>query len=470
MDEATLKQLGGELGKLLDEFEPCFRSKPSREHMSTYVRGQLGPLKRKSVEPIALDAGVLPRTLQKFLGAYRWDEAAMRSKVREIVARDHPDPNAIGVIDETSFDKKGMHTAGIQRQWCGHTGKIDNCVKTVHLTYVAREFATIVDSDLYVPKVWADDRERRAEAGIPESMTFRTQWEIALDLLRRSVRDGPLRLTWLTADEFYGRVSAFLDGVAGMGITYVVEVPVNTMGWTPRAYARGTEHRRVDDLFRRGGPSWVDYHVKDTTKGPVVWRVRATRFVSHAGSNRSEKWLLIAVNVLTNETKYFLSNAPETTEVSTLLTVAFRRWQVEHNFKESKQEVGFDHYEVRTYRSMQRHLALSMVSLLFLVRSSQLMKKQTAANWTVPQTRSLVNVLVDQTLTPVGRERQLEKVLYKAAYYQRRGKVAEESHRRRRKQDLRDAGIDLRCLRHCPKWPGDGGSAPKSNCRSVVPR
>ncbi len=452
MDKDTLKALGGELGKLLDEFGPCFRSKPSREHMSIYVRGQLGPLKRKCVEPIALDAGVKPRTLQKFLGEHRWDEAAMRSRVRKIVARDHPDPNAIGVIDETGFEKKGRKTVGVKRQYCGHTGKIDNCLQTVHLTYVARDFDTIVASDIFLPEDWAQDRVRREEAGVPGEVVFRKKWEIALELLDRTRKDG-VKLSWITADGFYGRGTPFVDGLAKRDLLYVVEIPSNTWGWSRRGFERQREPRRVDELFKRGGPSWVDYHVKDTTKGPVVWRVRATRFVLHAGHDRSEKWLLFAVNVLTGEKKYFLSNAPENTPISTLLVVAFTRWRVEHNFEESKQEVGLNHFEVRTYRSVQRHLALSMVSLLFLVRSSQLLKEQTAANWTVPQTRSLVDVLVDQTLTPLGRERRLEKVLFKAAYYQRRALVSEECHTRRRKQDLRDAGIDLRCLKHCPNWP-----------------
>lgn len=452
MDQETLQELKGELDELLGEFRSCFRSEASREHASVYVQGQLGTLPRKCVEPIALDAGVKPRTLQKFLGAHRWDEAAMRSQVRKIVARDHPDANSIGVIDETSFDKKGRKTVGIQRQWCGHTGKIDNCVVTVHLTYVARDFATIVAGDIFLPEGWAQDRERCFEAGVPDDVDYRKKWEIALELLDRTQKDK-VKLKWLTTDELYGRCSAFLAGVEARHIKYVVEIPRNLMGWSRRGYERGREHRRVDELFRRGGPSWVDYHVKDTTKGPVVWRVRATRFVPHAGNDRSEKWLLTAVNVLNGDTKYFLSNAPEETPISTLLTVAFTRWRVEHNFEESKQEVGFNHFEVRTYRAVQRHLALSMVSLLFLVRSSQLLKKQTAANWTVPQTRSLVNTLVDETLTPVGRERQLKKVLFKAAYYQRRATVAEECHARRRKQDLRDAGIDLRRLKRCPKWP-----------------
>jgi SRSO17 transposase len=455
MDDATLKTLDTELSEYLGLFADCFPSSPSRKHLRSYVRGQLGTLQRKSVEPIALQAGIHPRTLQQFIGVHRWDESAMRSRVRTVVASEHANPNAVGVIDETSFDKKGCKTVGVQRQWCGHTGKIDNCVQTVHLTYVARQFATIVDSDLYLPEDWAKDQQRRREAGVPEDVEFRKKWEIALEMLDRTLKDG-ITLRWLTADEFYGRVPEFLEGVAARGAWYVVEIPVCTWGWTSAGYARRAEHRRIDMLFERGGPSWVTYHVKDTTKGPIIWRVRATRFVPHAGTDRSEKWLLIAVNPLTGEKKYFLSNAPPETPIATLLTVAFTRWRVENNFEESKQEIGLDHFEVRTYTSLQRHLAISMVSLLFLVRAAILLRAKTRDDWTVPQTRLIVNTMVDQELVPEQRKRQLKLDLFKVAYWQRRARVAEDCHRRRRLREIAEAGIDIDRVVHCPAWPAEG--------------
>jgi len=454
MDDATLNGLAGDLSEYLKRFDACFQSTPSREHLTTYVQGQLGGLQRKSVEPIALHGGVKPRTLQQFVGSHRWDEALMRFRVRSIVASDHPDKNAVGVIDETSFNKKGKKTVGVKRQWCGHTGKIDNCVQTVHLTYVARDFATIIDSDLYLPKEWDEDEGRRHEAGVPDSVTFRKKWEIALEMLAHAQRDGVV-LRWVTADEFYGRVSEFLAGVKALGLRYVVELPVCTWGWTARGYERGKEHRRVDELFKRGGPSWVEYHVKETTKGPVVWRVRATRFIPHAGSDRSEKWLLIAVNPLDGKTKYFLSDTPADTPIQELLVVAFSRWRIEHNFEESKQEIGLDHFEVRTYTGLQRHLAISMVSMLFLVRAASGLRKQTSDHWTVPQTRLIVNTMVDQELLPDQRRRQLELNLFKVRYYQKRAKVAEDCHRRRRVRDLKRHGVSLEHTVKCPPWMGE---------------
>jgi len=452
MDDATLQRVEEDLKDYLALFDDCFPYRPTRDHLEVYVRGQLGTLERKSIEPIALGAGVAPRTLQQFVGALRWNEGAMRSRVRAIVVARHSDQNAVGVIDETSFEKKGRMTIGVKRQWCGHKGKVDNCVQTVHLTYVARQFATIIDGDIYLPEDWADDRGRREQAGVPDYVKFRTKPEMALELVDRARADG-ISLRWVTADEFYGRSSEFRDGLERRNLLYVVEVPKSTFGWTRAGYAEGREHRRVDELYLRGGPTWVEYHVKDTTKGPVVWRVRATRFVFHAGTDRSEKWLLIAVDPLTGETKYFASNASADTPVETLLTVAFTRWRVERNFEDSKQEIGLDHFEVRTYTALQRHLALSMVSLLFLVETTLKLKEKTSQSWTVSQTRLIVDTMVDQELVPEQRARQLKMNLFKIAYWQRRARVAEKCHRKRRLLELAAADIDIQNLPQCPFWP-----------------
>jgi len=367
MEIGKLEHLRPRLEEYLARFDGCIKTRPSRRHLRTYVNGQLGPLERKSVEPMALDAGVPPRSLQEFLEIHRWDETKVVRRVRELVMERHADPEAIGVIDETSFAKKGEHTAGVQHQYCGATGKVDNCVVTVHLGYLTKDFGAIVDSELFLPeKTWAHDYERRRKAGIPDELEHRPKWRIALELLKRSIADG-LRMKWLTADEEYGRVGEFRHQSADMGLLYVVEVPRDTTGWTGAMLRRGKDARRVDDLWRRGGPSWETYHVKDTEKGPVVWEARAVRFGPHEGKGAGEEqWLMVCRNVLTNEVKYFLSNARGSTRREAMLRVAFSRSEVEHLFHEAKGEVGMKHFEVRHYRPLMRHLALSMVSLLFL--------------------------------------------------------------------------------------------------------
>jgi SRSO17 transposase len=373
MEIRQLEELRGRLDEFVGEFDDCIKTRPSRKHLRTYVNGQLGPLERKSVEPIALDAGVPPRSLQEFLSLHRWDHEKTRRRVKELVVRRHASDRAVAVIDETSFAKKGDDTCGIQPQWCGETGKIDNCVVTVHIGYATDDFHALVDCDLFLPKkTWGTDPDLREKAGIPEDVTYRPKWRIAVDLLKRTVADG-VRFKYAVADELYGRTCGFRQELAGMGLLYVVEIPRSTKGWTAARSGGGElAPRRVEALWKRGGPSWEAFHVKDTEKGPVVWKVRAVRFrpleEEVAGD---EGWLIVARNVLTDEVKYFLSNAPEPTPVETMLHVAFTRWHVEKLFKESKGEVGLGHFEVRRYLPVMRHLILSMASLLFLVEQTE---------------------------------------------------------------------------------------------------
>jgi len=339
--------------------------------MRTYLAGQLSGLPRKSVEPMALQAGVAPRTLQEFLSIHRWDNSAMRDRVQQIVARDHAHPEAIGVIDETSLPKKGDKTPGVQRQHCGATGKMDNCVVTVHLGYVAAEFHALLDGDLFLPEhTWHADRPRCRKAGIPDTVVYRPKWQIALELLKGAVERG-VGMKWLCADELYGRTFAFRQGVAELGIHYVVEVPCDTAGWLP---SRRSERkpRTASQLWRRGGPSWETWRIKTTHKGPAVWHVRAVRFCpTEERIPGGEQWLLIARNALDDEVKYFLSDAPADTSLATLLCVAFSRWHIERIFREAKNETGFDHFEGRTYIGLMRHMVLTTASLLYLAEQKQ---------------------------------------------------------------------------------------------------
>ena len=403
-----LKQLRKKLDKFLERFTDCIKTKPSRKHLKTYVTGQVSDLERKSVEPIALEAGTPPRTLQKFLGEHCWDEQAIRRRVQEVVMQDYPDENAIAVVDETGFAKKGDKTAGVQRQYCGATGKQDNCIVSVHLGYVAGDFHSLIDGDLFLPeKTWDADRERCRQAGIPDEVVYRPKWQIALELLSRSMENG-VHFKFLTADELYGRCGEFRQGVADRGLIYMVEVPCSLQGWTqpppvlePQGYSGvgrpptcsrlapdAPASRRVDSLWKRGGPSWEMFHVKNTEKGPVIWEVRSTRFFPWQDNLPGQECLLIiARNVLTGEVKYFLSNAPADTPMTALLHVAFSRWHIERLFQDAKGEIGLDHFEVRHYRPLMRHLILSMVSLLFLVKEAGRLREKKSTLDSKPGTR-----------------------------------------------------------------------------------
>jgi len=392
MEIADLKKIRRHLGRFLKQFDDCIRTKPSRKHLRTYIRGQVSDLERKSVEPIALKAGVAPRTLQEFLGLHKWNHPQMRRRVQEIVMRDYADENAIAIVDETGFAKKGKKTAGVQRQWCGTTGKKDNCVVTVDLGYSAGDFYALIDSDLYLPEeTWHKDRQRCRKAAIPDEVVYRPKWQIALEELKRAITNG-VRFKYLTADEAYGKCAAFRREVGECGLTYVIEVPCSTAGWIkkPRVISPGEydgsgrrrvrsylapgsrKSRPVAKLWQRGGPHWQAFHIKDTEKRPAVWEVRAIRFFASEDALPGEEgWLLVARNVVDGEIKYFLSNASADVSVEVLLHVAFSRWHIERAFQDAKGQVGMDHFEVRRYLPLTRHMILSMVSLLFLAKETK---------------------------------------------------------------------------------------------------
>jgi SRSO17 transposase len=396
MDAATLRPFIPELNNFLGRFDHCFSDHRSRQHLPVYLRGQLSDLDRKSVEPIAQLGGVAPRTLQQFLSSLSWDHRALRDGVQRIIAAEHAGAGSIGLIDDTSFVKKGTETPGVQRQWCGHLGKVENCVVTVHLGYAQGDFQCLLDGDLFLPESWHNDRERCAKAGIPESVVYRPKWQIALEQYDRAAANG-IVFNWLTFDEGYGSKPEFLQELTTRQQRWVAEVPKSVCGWltpprvTERPYHKGRrgrgrtqrrlvsgqpKARRLDALLqhhpRLCDQPWVQYRIDDRDKGPSVWEVKHVRFypTGRDGLPGPVQHLMMARHVLQGEAvKYFLSNAPEATATAELLWVALSRHRVERCFQDQKSELGLDHFEGRTYTGLIRHLYLTLVSNLFLIKA-----------------------------------------------------------------------------------------------------
>ncbi len=394
MDVAEIHRVGRGLEAYLAEFSDCFGRCDTESYLEVYVEGQNSDLQRKSAEPIALRAGVVPRSLQVFLGSASWDEERMIARVQEIVARDHGHAFAIGLIDETGSTKKGVHTAGVQRQWNGNRGKVDNCVVSVHLGYTAGRFHSLLDGDLFLPESWANDWERRRRAGIPDDVTHRSKPQIALAQIQRALRNG-IRVGAWTFDEHYGQSYAFLDGLDALGQTYVAEVPCNFRGWavapkilyraTPQETRKKGRKRQYPRLAKTAakasevrnllnyspsfvGQSWTPIHIKDGEKGPMVREIKVIEFrMQRDGLPTRPHWLIGARNPAEpDDVKFFVSNAPGGTPLEWLAYVAYSRWPIEQCFKEEKDELGFDHFEVRGWRSIHRHMALTQVSHLYL--------------------------------------------------------------------------------------------------------
>ena len=394
MKAEEIGRMGRELKVFMRNFAGCFGRPEPAGHAELYVRGQLSNLPRKSVEPMADEAGIDPRALQKFLAQHLWDDAQMVRQTHAIVAREHAHPLSIGVIDETSFVKKGTKTPGVQRQYCGATGKKDNCTVTVHLGYATPEFHCLLSSALFLPESWSTDRERCREAGIPDELVHRPKWQIALELHQQALDQG-VTLEWVTADEAYGRPVEFHLELTRRRQLYVVEVPVNFWAWgrAPKVLTgrrgpclgKNAHGSTVADLAKYSrtfaGQLWQAFHIKDGTKGPVVWEVKSAPLYlrDSNGLPTQAHWLIVARNALDHEEiKYFVSNVEQAAPLKLLLHVAFSRWPVERCFEHEKTELGMDHFEVRTYRAMMRHLTLTAVSHLFVARVHQKLKKNSA--------------------------------------------------------------------------------------------
>jgi SRSO17 transposase len=409
MDVATIRSMKKDLMKYLSEFDDCFCRRGSRRGLRTYVSGQLSNLPRKSIEPMALDAGVAPRTLQCLITNLPWNERRFLDKAQQIVARDHRHPQAVGTIDDTGNPKKGTHTPGVQHQWCGNTGKVDHCVVGVHLGYVVEDFQCLLDSTLFLPESWAQDMERRHRAGIPDEVVYRTKQAIALDQVRRAIGNG-IRVQAWTFDAFYGRDGEFLDGLEGLGQNYVAQVPMDFTGWVqepevllsptardrhrrgrkrhyPRLSAKALPASEVRNLLTYSrvfqDQSWVRYHIKEGEKGPLVWEVKHAILYRKQGSDGlpgPAHELIVARNALhPEEIKYFVSNRVSGHGDVTLesqLHVAFSRFSVERCFELSKQEVGMSDCELRTWTGIHRHWYISQVSLLFCARMQQKLREK----------------------------------------------------------------------------------------------
>ena len=392
MTPQQIASLGPALSKFLRPLNGCFTECRLLDHFDIYCRGLLSDLSRKSVEPIALAAGSTVRALQVFLSHGDWDHERLRDLLQQRVVQQHApppgqarnaeDPGTIGLIDETSVVKKGTKTPGVQRQYCGAVGKLENCLVTVHLGYCHDDFKTLLDSDLFLPKSWSDDRERCREAGIPDELVYRPKTDIALDQVRHALGNG-IKFDWLTFDEGYGKDPAFLFDLDALGQTWIGEVPKSFRCWPtlPQYHSSRQEFasKKVCNVGR-WSPSfiyqdWQSFAVARETAEPVTWDVKATQVHLAKGGYPTDRtyWLIVAWNRTTDEYKYFLSNAPPQTNLKLLVRVAFRRFKIEHLFRLAKGEVGLSHYEGRNHVGLMRHMILCQTMLLFLAEQAKRM-------------------------------------------------------------------------------------------------
>lgn len=266
-----------------------------------------------------------------------------------------------------------------------------------HLLYTdndpANPFTCVVASDLSLPEQWANDRQRCREAGIPDDLVYRPKWQISLDQVEEVIGDG-VRFSWLTFDEEYGSVPALWFGLDRLGQRGIGQVRANFRCWPTRPTRRSTQaahaSKRVDNVCRNSPVftrrKWRTVTIKDTTRGPMVWQIKAARvhLVDASGpvSQPTDRqyWLIVARNPATGETNYFVSNASVNAALVEMLQVAFARWHVEKWFSRAKRETGFGAFEVRTYTSLIRHWLSSRMAMYFLAAETQRLRGEKSAD------------------------------------------------------------------------------------------
>lgn len=360
--------IGPEFTTFLRPFERFFDNPGTVQHFRNYTRGLLTDLDRKTAEPLAKYAGTPPRCLQQFLKACLWDHdgltAGVQQALRAAVAELPPDPvGTVGVLDETSALKKGTKTPGVQRQYLGCAGKVANGIVTVHLVVAHGKFKALLDSELFLPESWDADRERCREADIPDEVHYRSKWEIGLELLARTERNG-WQFDWLTFDEWYGGKPGFLRVLDVAARRYVGEVP-KTFSCRP---GRRRSALSAAAVFAQPGVqkrAAKSFRLEQQTGPAAVWQAKVVD-VAVGTDRRPRHRLILARNRETGEKKYFLTNAPRRIGLRRVLLAAFVRWNVEHVFRVAKSEVGLTHFEGRSYVSLKRHLALCLVALAFV--------------------------------------------------------------------------------------------------------
>jgi len=396
MNAEQIATLEPALNELTEGFRKCFHE-PTFEHFRTYLLGLMEDLPRKNVEAIALAADTPVRTLQEFLSQHRWDHDRVHELYQHLIADRHSSSDAIGVIDSSGHRKQGQKTPGVQRQYCGEMGKVDNCVVGVHLLYTdnhpTNPFSCMLDSGLYLPKSWDQDASRRKEAGIPDDLHYQPDWQIAVDLLAEALANG-MRFSWITYDEGFGKVPAFWFSLDALGLRTVGEVPANFHCWPTEPQYDSLQgsfaSKEVANVVRHSPvfyrQDWQRVKVKDTTRGQQVWYVKAARVqLVDAEGSRSyptdrRYWLIVAKNAKTEEVKYFVSNAPADVKVEDILRVGMARWHVEKWFERAKQLAGLGNFVVRKYVGLVRHWLCSRIAMYFLASQTMRLRGEKSAD------------------------------------------------------------------------------------------
>jgi SRSO17 transposase len=372
---------------LSQQIRPYFVRQESHHRALTYMQGLMSPVERKNGWQVAEEMGeATPYAMQHLLDRARWDCDGVRDALRTYVRETLSSPDAVLVVDETGFLKKGRKSVGVQRQYSGTAGRIENCQVGVFLSYASACGHTLLDRELYLPKSWTDDQERCREAHAPEEVTFATKPELARRMLERAL-NADLPVAWVVGDTVYGSAQSLRTALEARRQAYALAV-------TCKEQVEGQVVRKRVDQFAHdlARENWQELSAGAGSKGP---RLFAWARIELAPPEISgwQRWLLIRRSLDERadpvEMAYVLIFAPTGTSLEEMVEAFGARWTVEQCFEEAKGEVGLDEYEVRSWHGWYRHITLSMLSLAFLTAlracGEETILKKSLIRWTQSQ-------------------------------------------------------------------------------------
>jgi SRSO17 transposase len=388
----TLRPCAQHLTRFVQRYLPFFYREEHRRHADTVLRGKLTGLQRQTTEPIATQAGQPRRPLQHFVGAGRWEDAAVLGELRRHVRAELADAEAVLILDNHGVAKKGDDSCGVARQWCGRLGKVENCQVGYFLAYAAPRGRALIDARLYLPPERAADRTHRQQTHVPKAVVFQEGWRIGLELVRSSGRELPHG--WVSGDDEFGRASALRAQLRADDERYVLDVPCNTLVRDlsqRRKPARAGGRARLPlweraEVWAARQPKgrWRQFSLGDGTQGPR--QVRAVQqWVQTKDEDGTvgprERLVVIRSCEKKPQTWYTLSNAPKAVRLAAVVQAHGARHGVEELFEEGNQEVGLNHYEVRSWVGWHHHMTLTLLALWFLVVERwRLAKKKSAGD------------------------------------------------------------------------------------------
>jgi SRSO17 transposase len=391
--QVEVELFDGLTDRLVEFVKPFTRSigqAKQRRRAAEFISGLMSDVDRKNAESIAYRYDQERKEMQYFVGLSQWDHGPLFVELATQVGRELGRPDGVIVFDPSSFPKKGTESVGVQRQWCGRLGKVDNCQVGIYMGYVSAVEHALVNTRLYLPKDWAQDRERRKKCHIPSEVKFKTRHALCLEMLDESGHLLPHG--WIAGDDEMGRSSGFRRDLRERNERYLLAVPSNTLvrdltasgpegpGQAGQGAPRKAPFQRVDK-YRAGLPesAWTFVDVRDGEKGPLTVEVAICPVQAKEGRHVGPKELLVVIRLRDEAGQlkhdYYLSNADAATPVRELARVAKAEHRIEECLQRGKSECGLGDYEVRGWGGWYHHQALSLIAAWYLNCELRLGKK-----------------------------------------------------------------------------------------------